>query len=237
MQVTVVDAHQRSIEGLQCALQLVAVMHFDQHVQADAFGHGRQLGHLHVIQCRDNQQHAVGTQGTSFDDLVRVDHEILADHRQLARSARLLQERVGTLEVVNIRQHRQAGCPTLLVTDGDLSGYEVFANHAFARRGFLDLGDHGRLLELGLGDQGIGKAAWRLGAFRLRFQLGQAHTGAALGHFFSLAGQDLFQNGWHTHPSFSILNTAVNAPSSSSFSRARPVCSASWAKATPSLRL
>ena len=61
--------------------------------------------------------------------------------------------------------------------------------------------------------------------------------GTALGHFFGLAGQDLFQNGWHTHPSFSILNTAVNAPSSSSFSRARPVCSASWAKATPSLRL
>ena len=237
MQVTVIHADQRRVEGLQRSLQLIAIVHFHQHIQADALGHGRQLGHLHVIQRGDDQQHAVGAQGTGFDDLVRIDHEILADHRQLARGTRLLQEQVGTLEEVDIGQHGQASRPALLIADGDLGRDEVLTDHAFARRGLLDLGDHGWLLELGLGDQGIGETARRTSAFRLCFQLGQTHTGAALGNFFGLAGQDFFQNGRHTHPSFSILNTAVNAPSSSSFSRASPVCSASWANSTPSLRL
>ncbi|MNR47363.1 hypothetical protein D3C85_1664560 [compost metagenome] len=56
-------------------------MDFHQHIKVDAFGHGRQFGHFHVIQRGHDQQHAIGTQGTGFDDLVGIDHEVLADHR------------------------------------------------------------------------------------------------------------------------------------------------------------
>ncbi|MNT23900.1 hypothetical protein D3C72_1593430 [compost metagenome] len=81
MQVAVVHANQRSIEGFQGPLQLIAVVDFHQYVEVDAFGHGCQFGHFHVIQRGHDQQHAIGTQGTGFDDLVGIDHEVLADHR------------------------------------------------------------------------------------------------------------------------------------------------------------
>ena len=107
-------------------------MDFYQHIQANAFGHGRQLSHLHVIQCRDDQQHAVGAQGTGLDNLVRVNHEILADHWQLARRAGLLQEQVAALEEVDIGQYRQAGCAALLVALGNVFRIKELADHALA---------------------------------------------------------------------------------------------------------
>ncbi|MNH24541.1 hypothetical protein D3C79_844810 [compost metagenome] len=202
-------------------------MHFDQDVEADALGGIGKFGHLHVIQRRNDQQHTVSAQGPGFDDLVRIDHEVLADHRQLARGARLLQVDVAALEVVDIGQHRQAGRPALLVADGDVGRNEVFADHALAWRGFVDLGNDCRLLAPGLLDQGLGKAARSIGDCRHTLELRQADPCAALGDFLNLTGENLFQNRRHTHPSFSCLNTAVKAPSSSSFSRARPVCNAS----------
>src|SRR6185436_9906114 len=92
----------------------------------------------------------------------------------------------------------------------------------------------GRLLALGLFDQRLGKAARSIGSGYQGFQLGQADAGAPRRDFLGLTGENLFQYRRHAHPSFSCLNTAVKAPSSSSFSRASPVCSASCANATPS---
>ena len=105
MQVAVVDTHQRCVEGFKRTFKLIAIMHFHQHIQPDAFGNSRQLGHFYVVQGRDDQQHTVGAQRPGFDDLVRVDHEVLADNRQSTRGTCLLQVRIGTLEVVDIGQH------------------------------------------------------------------------------------------------------------------------------------
>ena len=69
------------------------------------------------------------------------------------------------------------------------------------------------------------------------FEFGEADLGAARGNLLELTGDDLLQYGWHAHPSFSCLNTAVKDTSSSSFSRASPVCRASCASWIPSRRL
>ena len=150
MQVAVVDTHQRCVEGFQRALKLIAIMDFNQHIQPDTFGYSRQFGHFHVVQRGDDQQHTVGAQCPGFDDLVRVDHEVLANHRQGAGRTRLLQVRIGALEVVDIGQHGQASCTARLVALGNLGRHEVLANHAFARRSLFDFGNHCGLFCLGL---------------------------------------------------------------------------------------
>ena len=235
MQIAVVNTHQRGIQGLQGTFQLIGIVHFNQHIQIDAFGNGSQLGHLHVIQRRDDQQNAIRPQCARFNDLIRIDHEVLADHRQLARRTGLLQVSIGTLKVVNVGQNRQTRCAAQLITFGNVGRNKIFTDHALARRCLFDFGNHRRLLEFGLGQQSFGKTAYRICLSRQTFKLRQAHACAALGDFLNFTRQNFFQNGRHTHASFSCLKIAVKAPSSSSFSRARPVCNASWAKATPSL--
>jgi hypothetical protein len=46
------------------------------------------VGHLRVVQAGGDQQDAVGAHGARLVDLVRIHHEILAQHRQrtLARA-------------------------------------------------------------------------------------------------------------------------------------------------------
>ena len=44
----------------QRPLQFVAIVHLDQNVQAVSLGHRRQLMHPRIVQCRNDQQDAVG---------------------------------------------------------------------------------------------------------------------------------------------------------------------------------
>src|SRR5690606_39179772 len=160
--------------------------------------------------------------------------EVLADHRQRAGRAGLLQIGVTALEEVDVGQYRQAGGAAGFVAAGNVRRHEIGANHALAGGGLLDLGDDRRLAALRPLPQGAGKAARRVRLFRQPLQLGQTHAGPPLGHFLALAGNDLVE---HAHCTFSWRNTAVKDTSSCSLSRARPLNSASWAIWTPSLRL
>ncbi|MNY21018.1 hypothetical protein D3C86_1545370 [compost metagenome] len=175
-------------------------MHLDQHIEVEGLGGRRQLGQLRIGQRRDYQQHAIGAQGAGLDDLVGVDHEILADHRQRTGVARLLQVEVGALEEILVGQHRQTGRTTGLVTAGDVRRDEQLTQHALARRSLLDLGDHRRLLAFGLFLQGPGETTRGIGGTGLLLDFREADDGATLGHFFGLAGEDLLQNGWNAHP-------------------------------------
>ena len=70
-------------------LQLLGVVHFDQHVQPPDAAQAASAPASGIVQGRGDQQDAVGAEGARFDDLVGVDGEILAQHRQLqaARAA------------------------------------------------------------------------------------------------------------------------------------------------------
>ena len=83
MQIAVVNTHQ-GIAQRQRALQLFAVMHFNQHVHAKLFGSGIQLCHLLIAEAGRDQQNAVGTDGAGFHYLIGINDKILADHRQIA---------------------------------------------------------------------------------------------------------------------------------------------------------
>src|SRR5450830_853082 len=101
-QIAVVDAHQRGLEA-QGALQLGAVVHFDQHRHVQTAGHSLQIGHLGIVQAGGNQQDAVGAHHPGFVDLVGIDHEILAQHRQSTGSPGLLEVVHAALEKLLVR--------------------------------------------------------------------------------------------------------------------------------------
>ena len=79
-EIPVVDADDARIER-QGLVQLRPVMHFDQHIEADVPRQPVEVGELGGLQCRDDQQQAVGAKRTRLVDLVLVDDEILAQNR------------------------------------------------------------------------------------------------------------------------------------------------------------
>ena len=90
-QVAVVDADQRRLQlraraaarRASCTSTSTAM----SRLRAIAF----ELRHLRVVQAGGDQQDAVGAHRARLVDLVGVDHEVLAQHRQVAGRARLLQ--------------------------------------------------------------------------------------------------------------------------------------------------
>ena len=153
----------RSLSICQRALELVAVMHLDQHVHAAEMAEPRQLGRELVVEAGHDQQDAVGTERPGLEDLVRIDHEVLAQRRQLGGAARLAEELVLALEVGLVGQHRQAGGATALVGRGERRRIEVRPDQALAGRGLLDLGDQPVAAGGDRGLQRLGEAARRFG--------------------------------------------------------------------------
>src|SRR5690606_36857946 len=106
-----------------------------------------------------------------------------------------------------------------------------------ARRSLFDLGDYRRLLLADLFLQSTGEAAHRIGCSSQTLQFGQANPCPPFGNFLGLSRNNLLEDRGHAHRWFSCLKIEVKDTSSSSRSRARPVCSTSWATLTPSRRL
>ena len=127
-QVAVVDAHHGVLHP-QRALQLLAVVHLDEHVHAQLPGQVVECRELRVVEAGDDEQDAVRLHGPRLVDLVGVDDEILADHRQLAHHARALQVLGRSLEEVAVGEYRQAGGPVGGVADGELGRPEILAQH------------------------------------------------------------------------------------------------------------
>ena len=203
VQVAVVDADERRIE-LQGTIEFGGIMNLDENIEVILAGAGREFCHLGIGQCSNDEQDAVGADGSGFKDLPGIDGEVLAQHRQGNGGACLAQEVVVALEVLLVRQHRQAGSTTLFIAARKRHGIEVGTDDTLAGAGLLDLGDDGRRrLQTGgsLGDLGLdgpGKAARRIFSKTLgglTLQGGFADGGTGKGDFRALGLEDLLQNG------------------------------------------
>jgi len=162
VQVAVVDADERSIE-LQGTIEFGSIMDLDENIEVILAGAGREFCHLGIGQCSNDEQDAVGADSSGFKDLPGIDGEVLAQHRQGNGGACLAQEVVVALEVLLIRQHRQAGGPTLFIAARKRHGIEVGADDALAGAGLLDLGDDGsRRLQIGGSLGGMQALQWAI---------------------------------------------------------------------------
>lgn len=111
----------------------------------------------------------------------------------------MLQIGIGTLEEIDVGQHRQTGSSADLVTGRDLGRQERVANDALARRGLLHFGDHRWLLGVHALLERRREAPHRVGDRGLLLQLCRADSTAALGNLLELARYDLLQHCRHTH--------------------------------------
>ena len=144
MQVAVVHADQRRGE-LQRVVQFFAVVHFHQHRHAEAVRQSLERLHLFGGQRGGDQQDRIRAHRSRLVDLVFVHDEILAQHRQSTGCARLLQMIRAALKELLIGQHRQTGRAMFRIACGNRGGIKIFAQHALAWAGLLDLRDHGWL--------------------------------------------------------------------------------------------
>ena len=81
MQIAIVDADQRGLEG-QCPLQLGSVVDLHKDIQPQGQGQVVERYESGLIEGRDDQQNAVRTDGPGLIDLIGVDSKILAQHRE-----------------------------------------------------------------------------------------------------------------------------------------------------------
>ena len=210
MQVAVVDADQLGVE-IHRPLQLFLGMYFHQHIAASLLGGVVELVHLFIRQGRRDQQNGVGPHGPGLEDLPGVDHEVLAQHRQIDRVTCCTQVMLITLEEVLVGEHRQTGRAVFLVAAGNLHRIEIITDHTLAGGGLLDFGDHCRLVVTHpvkqAGNESPGLAL--VGGHGL--QLTQGVVVLADRNFFLLAGNDLVENGACAHNRSPYQSAAVRA--------------------------
>ena len=86
-QIAVVDADQRRFER-QGAVEFGFVMRLDQHVHMQVMRRDIEGARLLIVDAGHDDENAVGAGGARFKDLIGVEHEILAQDRQMGGGAR-----------------------------------------------------------------------------------------------------------------------------------------------------
>ena len=135
----------RGVARFERRLELHPVVHLDQHGEAERVRDPLQLAHHRGRERRGDEQNAVRTHGAGLVHLIRLDHEILAQHRKIAGVARRPQMFGGALEELPVGQHGEAGGAVGGIARRDGGRFERVAQEPLARARALDLRDDGRI--------------------------------------------------------------------------------------------
>ena len=195
-EVAVVDPdHRRS--KFQGAIEFGAVVDFDQHVHAvrdrrvlDILGGG-------IVERRHDDQDAVGAMGAGLGHLIGVEHEILAQHRQIGRRARRHHEIEMALERRGVGEHRQARGTAGLIGLCKRRRVEVGTDQPLGGRGLLHFRDQGIFAACELFPDRAHETARRRRGLRKRFDARQRMRALGGGDLLALVGLDLAQDVGH----------------------------------------
>ena len=135
------------------------------------FGEALQLG---IGERGGDEQNGVGAMGAGFDDLVLVDHEVLAQAGQRRGSRGQLEVAQAALKVGLVGEHGKRGSSAGAIAAGEPGRVEVGADQAFGGGGFLDFGD----------DRGAGGGLAAQGAAQPRGRWAARRSSSASGHTF-----------------------------------------------------
>src|SRR5690606_37654230 len=177
----------------------------------------------------DDQQDAVSADHARLVDLVGVDDEVLAQHRQGAGVAGFAQEAVAALEKINIGEDRQARRAARLIAAGNRGRVEILADQALGRAGLFHLGTARRFPGSMFAADGIDEAPCRRLVGGARAHAVERPDLAALADFLVLARQDGGEDIAHVAASSRVIAT-----NSSNLARAAPDAIASRDKPMPS---
>jgi hypothetical protein len=109
----------------------------------------------------------------------------------------------AALEKVFVGEHRECGCPALLVFAGKFRGVEIFDQDAFAGGSFLDFGNDGGTP----GSERGGEVAEVFPGFGNTAQFGSWHGGIT--EFLALAGNNAGKDIWRCGGQFPMLSRAI----------------------------
>ena len=110
----------------------------------------------------DDEQNGVGANGAGFEDLKRVEDEVLAQAGNVDDVGRLLEVGERALKELFVGEDRQRGGAGGLEGAGQGCGIKVAADEPFGGRGFFDFGDDRGPVDGG-GTKSGGKAAGGMG--------------------------------------------------------------------------
>src|SRR5580704_2390809 len=195
-QVAVVDADEPRLQP-QRAIELFFVVHFDERIHAEG-GSGRfQLGCADIVDRGHDDQDAIGAVSARFGDLIRIVHEILAQHRQRHVGAGRAQVIEMALERRRIGQDRKAGGAACFISLGQGRRIEIVANEPPRRARLLDLGDQRKIAGLEPPLYGAQKTARRACGLGVALdRIGRARK-FCRDDLRALVSADLFQNITH----------------------------------------
>src|SRR6516162_9581219 len=173
----------------------------------------------------------------AFKDLVGVEDEVLAQHRQFSAAAGCAQILVTALEIGGIGQHREAARAPRRIGTRQAGRVEIAANQSGAWRGLLDLGDQAiaALGEVPFECRREGPQLRRLGKRGKQRRLGERGLGAR--HMGALLGTDLREHVFHSAVTSASAGALVRMTSPSSARRAAPESSDRAASSMPPSRL
>ena len=143
-QIAVVDADDGGT-GVERAVEFGFVVNFDKGVQAGFAGHGKEEFQFLIAEDRDDEEDGIGAVFDRFENLERIDNEILAQNGEMNGVADGAHVIPGTLEKFFVGEDRDAARAGLFVGASDGDRIEIGADHAGGRRGFFDFGDEGGL--------------------------------------------------------------------------------------------
>ena len=142
-QVAVVHADELRAD-VDRAPGLVGGVHLDQRRQSQTQGQGVQGGQGRIVQGRHDEQDEVGARRARLPDLVGLDDEVLAEHRDPHRGPDGGQVLQRTPEPAPLGEHGDGGRPAGLVLESQRGWILDGRERALAGARALHLGDHGQ---------------------------------------------------------------------------------------------
>ncbi|OQC18656.1 MAG: hypothetical protein BWX70_03449 [Verrucomicrobia bacterium ADurb.Bin070] len=181
VEVAVIDADRCRA---QCAgtCGILLVKNFGQDIQAERTGERVKGVQGVIVKNADDQQDGVRVQGGALVNLIGVDNEILAQHRQRRGVAGLLEVGGRAFEEGGLGQDRERGGPAVGIGAGDGGGSEIGADVAARGRGALEFRDHVHAGRVERGGETARPVATRCGE---PFELGLRNARFGVGDFFA----------------------------------------------------
>src|SRR5262249_7020096 len=101
------------------AIKLALVVNLDQSIEVPFLCRFEQAAGLGIVHTRENHEYAIRPQGSCLDYLIRIEHEILAQHGQRGCSSRDVEMLRRALKGRRIRQNGEACGTASLICRGD----------------------------------------------------------------------------------------------------------------------
>lgn len=160
--------------------QLVGSVDFAEDLELERVGGGSEAGEVGVGQRGRDEQDGVGMVGASFDDLIVVDDEVLAEAGDLCGCGGNGEVGEAALEEGRVRQNRERGSSGIFEVGGERQGIEVSPDQALRRGALLEFGDDGRGSAVDIAKRPGETAGCVL--LRLQLKIAQGDVLAAQGH-------------------------------------------------------